>query len=115
KLVHTLNKLRIVNPGLSRFATFQMDRPAKRLKIYRSWTGFRLLFFDVKQIINLLNKEEIPVVVFFGTFDKVIASGGLKFFTKALKNKKTIQIKTGHTHLLAEVGAYLVHHPGFDL
>ena len=107
RLVGTLGRFKLMHPGILRFAAHQMNSPAKRLKIYKSWTGFRLLVFDINKVISLLNTTGIPTVIFLGTFDQIITAEGLKFFTKALNNCQVITLKTGHTHLLAEVGVYL--------
>ncbi|MFC5271786.1 alpha/beta fold hydrolase [Adhaeribacter terreus] len=111
KFVNVLNRFKLMHPAILRFAAHQMNSPAKRLKIYKSWTSFRLLQFDLPAIIKLLNRTEIPMVFFLGTFDKIITAAGLQFFTKALHNCQVITLKTGHSHLLAEVGNYLKQHP----
>jgi pimeloyl-ACP methyl ester carboxylesterase len=107
RLVQTMDRYNLMHPGVLRFAAFQMNSPAKRLKIYKSWTGFRLLVFDIPEIVQLLNKQEIPVIMFFGYFDKIITAKALAFFTDALDNCRVVTLKTGHTHLLEEVGKYL--------
>ncbi len=111
RMVHTLNRYQLMHPGVLRFASFQMNSPAKRLKIYKSWTGFRLLTFDIPEIVKLLNHHKIPVIMFFGTFDQIITAKALQFFTRALDNCQVVILKTGHTHLLEEVGKYLHQHP----
>ena len=111
RFVNTLNRYNLMHPSITRFTAHQMNSPAKRLKIYKSWTGFKLLQFDLPFIIDLLNSKQIPVVIFLGTFDKIITAEGLEFFTKALQNGRVITLKTGHSHLLAEVGKYLHNHP----
>jgi pimeloyl-ACP methyl ester carboxylesterase len=111
RLVNVLNRFKIVHPCLLRFARYQMDSPAKRLKIYKSWTGFRLLVFDLEKIIRLLNISGIPTHIFLGQFDQIITAVGIKFFSDALQHCQVVILKTGHTHLLAEVGQYLKEHP----
>ena len=111
RMVNTLNRYKLMHPGVLRFASFQMNSPAKRLKIYKSWTGFRLLVFDIPAMVKLLNAHKIPVIMFFGTFDKIITAQALAFFTDALEDAKVVTLKTGHTHLLEEVGKYLQRHP----
>ena len=111
RMVHTLNRYKLMHPGVLRFAAFQMNSPAKRLKIYKSWTGFRLLTFEIPAIINLLNQHRIPVIMFFGHFDKIITAEAMKFFTSAVENCQVVTLKTGHSHLLEAVGKYLQEHP----
>ena len=107
RMVNTLNRYNLMHPSILRFASFQMNSPAKRLKIYKSWTGFRLLVFDIPEIVKLLNQHRIPVIIFFGSFDKIITAKALAFFTNALENARVVTLKTGHSHLLEEVGKYL--------
>ena len=107
RMVYTMNRYKLMHPSLLRFASHQMNSPAKRLKIYKSWTGFRLLTFDIPEIARLLNRHKIPVIMFFGVFDKIITAKALAFFTDALENARVVTLKTGHTHLLEEVGKYL--------
>ena len=110
KLVQVLGSLKVLHPGLLRFARHQMDSPAKRLKIYKSWTSFRFLVFDLEKIIRLLNTSGIPTHIFLGQFDQIITAAGIKFFSDAIQNCQVIILRTGHTHLLAEVGQYLKRH-----
>lgn len=111
KFVRVMGRYKLLHPGILRFAAHQMNSPAKRLKIYKSWTGFRLLVFDINEIIGLFNRSNIPLVLFLGHFDQIITAQGLKFFTDALQNCQVVTLKTGHSHLLAEVGNYLHQHP----
>jgi pimeloyl-ACP methyl ester carboxylesterase len=111
KLVQVISSLKLMHPGLLRFAAFQMNSNARRLKVYKSWTDFQPLAFDLKKMVALLNTRKIPVVVFLATFDQIITANGLQFFTNALDNCRVITLKTGHTRLLESVGKYLKEHP----
>jgi pimeloyl-ACP methyl ester carboxylesterase len=107
RFVNVMNRYRLMHPGILRFAAFQMNSSGKRLKIYKSWTGFRLLVFDLKYLASILNTNKIPAIFILGQFDKIITAEGLKFFTSSLLNCQVITLKTGHSHLLEEVGRYL--------
>src|SRR6187551_3471449 len=67
-----LNKIRLVDKGLLRFAEHQMDTVEKRKRVYYSWVVFRHLEFDMKAISDLINTYDIDLTVVVGKFDKVI-------------------------------------------
>jgi pimeloyl-ACP methyl ester carboxylesterase len=107
RLVRTLDRYKLVSPGIARFATYHMGTTQKRLKVYKSWVGFRRLTYDIRQIVSLLNRHDIAVTFFLGEYDQVIPHRRLQVFIKALKRANPIMLKTGHTFMLNEVAAYL--------
>lgn len=107
KLLRVFNKYKIVHKSVVRFAHSQMDTTPKRLRVYRSWISFRELSFDRKALIQTLNEHQIPVTMFLGEFDKVIAPKQLHGFVNALTNGELVILKTGHSHLLLEVAELL--------
>ncbi len=111
RLVDVLGRYKLMHPGVLRFASFHMSSEAKRYRVYKSWTSFRLLSFDLKRIAHLLNEHKIPIVFFLGHFDEIITTRGLKFFTDSLQHCQVIILKTGHTFLLQRVGEYFRKHP----
>lgn len=110
RLVRTLDRYRLVDKGLVRFASFHMGSTQKRLRVYKSWVGFRSLTFDIRQIVRLLNRHDIPVTFFLGEYDQVIPHRRLQVFIKALRRANPILLKTGHTFLLHEVAGYIRRH-----
>ncbi|WP_242916283.1 alpha/beta fold hydrolase [Pontibacter liquoris] len=106
-LLQVLGKYNLVHKSLVRFARFQMDTTPKRLRIYRSWIGFRNLSFDIRNIVAQLNRHQVPVTMFLGEFDQVISPRRVGVFVKALTHGKLVLLKTGHTHLLQEVAELL--------
>ncbi|MCC9136725.1 alpha/beta fold hydrolase [Pontibacter silvestris] len=107
KLLNTLNKYKMVHKSLFRFVHNQMDSTSKRLRVYRSWIGFRELSFDIRYIVQLLNKHQVPVTMFLGEFDRVISPKQVSAFVKSLDKGELIMLKTGHTHLLQRVADLL--------
>ncbi|QNH61614.1 alpha/beta fold hydrolase [Hymenobacter sediminicola] len=106
-----LEKHRVVPSRLVRFAEWQLDSREKRLRVYRSWVGFRQLTFDLGQLAAVLNRRPIPVTFFLGRHDVVIPHAGLQRFTKALRAGRTLLLEAGHGGLLHNVAAYLRQHP----
>ncbi|MDQ3289852.1 MAG: alpha/beta hydrolase [Bacteroidota bacterium] len=112
KFIDWLDSTRLVDPGLTKFAAWQMNSTQKRLRVYKSWTGFRTLTFDIRKIVRLLNSREIKFTLFLGEYDQVISGQRLQVFARSIKNCQLIVLKTGHTFLLHDVASYLRRHPG---
>lgn len=106
-LLRVLDKYSLVHKSMLRFAHFQMDSTAKRLRVYRSWIGFRDLNFDIRQIVALLNQYKTPVVMFLGEYDEIISPKRVAVFVDALEAGELVILKTGHSHLLQEVAEML--------
>ncbi|MBO3271548.1 alpha/beta fold hydrolase [Hymenobacter defluvii] len=109
--IDSLRQRRLVDAGLVRFAEWQLDSREKRLRIYRSWVGFRKLTFSLKALARLLNKRPTPVTFFLGRHDQVIPHAGLQQFIATLTNARTVLLDTGHAGLIYEVAAYVHRHP----
>lgn len=107
RLLKVLEKYNMVHKSLVRFAHFQMDSTPKRLRVYRSWIGFRDLNFDIRLIVNLLNKYKVPVTMFLGEYDQIISPKRVSVFVDALDQGELILLKTGHSHLLQDVAELL--------
>jgi pimeloyl-ACP methyl ester carboxylesterase len=110
-LIDALGQRRLVDSGLVRFAQWQLDSREKRLRVYRSWTGFRQLTFDTRQLAERLNRRPTPVTFFLGKYDRVIPHAGLRAFIASLTNAHTVLLEAGHAGLLYDVAGYLRRHP----
>ncbi|WP_187261033.1 alpha/beta fold hydrolase [Pontibacter beigongshangensis] len=102
-----MHRLKLVSKGLLRFARYQMDTRQRRLRVYRSWIGFKHLRFDIRKIIDTLNERQVPVTLYLGQFDRIIAPKRFETFVQALDQGKLEMLPTGHTHLLQEVAKLL--------
>ncbi|PRY13691.1 pimeloyl-ACP methyl ester carboxylesterase [Pontibacter ummariensis] len=107
KLLRLLDRYNMVHRSLLRFAHNQMDSTPKRLRVYRSWVGFRQLNFDIRHIVRLLNKQKVPVTMFLGQYDQVISPKRVGVFVDALDKGELVILKAGHSHLLQEVATLL--------
>jgi pimeloyl-ACP methyl ester carboxylesterase len=107
KLLQVLDRYNVVHRSLVRFAHFQMDSTAKRLRVYRSWIGFRQLNFDIRHIVGLLNRNHVPVTMFLGEFDEIISPKRVSVFVKALEHGEMVVLKSGHSFLLQQVAELL--------
>lgn len=107
KFLQVLHKYKLAHKSLIRFAHYQMDSTAKRLRVYRSWIGFRELNFDIRQIVRLLNKYKIPVTMFLGEYDEIISPKRVSVFMDALDKGELVILKTGHSNLIQDVADLL--------
>jgi pimeloyl-ACP methyl ester carboxylesterase len=107
RLLKVLDKYNMVHKSLLRFAHYQMDSTAKRLRVYRSWIGFRQLNFDIRHIVRLLNQHHVPVTMFLGEYDEVISPKRISVFMKALERGELVMLKSGHSFLLQQVAELL--------
>ncbi|WP_460921482.1 alpha/beta fold hydrolase [Pontibacter brevis] len=106
-LLRMLDKYNIVHKSMLRFAHYQMDSTAKRLRVYRSWIGFRELNFDIRKIVRLLNRHQVAVTMFLGEYDQIIAPKRVGVFIDALDKGELVILKTGHSYLLQDVASLL--------
>jgi pimeloyl-ACP methyl ester carboxylesterase len=106
-LLRMLDKYNMVHPSLLRFAHYQMDSTSKRLRVYRSWVGFRELNFDIRKIVQLLNTHQVGVTMFLGEYDEIISPRRVSVFVDALDKGELVLLKTGHSYLLQDVAALL--------
>lgn len=110
-LLDTLQQRHLVSSHLVRFAQWQLDSRAKRLRVYRSWVGFRQLTFNLEKLAATLNRRPIPVTFFLGRYDQVIPHAGLERFIRQLHHAATVLLDAGHAGLIQDVAAYLRRHP----
>ncbi|UOQ74224.1 alpha/beta fold hydrolase [Hymenobacter cellulosilyticus] len=110
RFINTLAQRRLVDSGLVRFAEWQLESREKRLRVYRSWVGFRHLVFDTRRLAFLLNQRPTSVTFFLGKYDRVIPHAGLQEFIASLRNAHTVLLEAGHAGLIYDVGSYLRRH-----
>lgn len=111
RFLDSLHQRRLVDSNLVRFAQWQLDSREKRLRVYRSWVGFRRLTFDLRRLAATLNRRPTPVTFFLGRHDRVIPHAGLQRFIGLLAAADTVLLDAGHAGLIYDVAAYLRRHP----
>jgi pimeloyl-ACP methyl ester carboxylesterase len=99
-ILQMLGKYNLVDPGLIRFADYQMNSEKKRKRVYYSWIVFRHLSFKHAAITKLINDHKIKTTIVVGRYDKVIRPSDLDRFVKKIKDVHFEIIEAGHTGLL---------------
>lgn len=115
RFLGALGQRRLVPTSLVRFAEWQLDSREKRLRVYRSWVGFRRLTFDLRQLAATLNRRPVPVTFFLGRHDLLIPHAGLARFIGSLRSAHAVLLEAGHAGLLYTVADYLRRHPTLRL
>jgi pimeloyl-ACP methyl ester carboxylesterase len=100
--------LKLYPETTKKFAESQLLRPEQRLRVYYTWTSFRNLQVKKKSLIYTLNKYNIPVIFYFGTYDRIIRHTKMLPFLQRIHNKKIITLQAGHTTILREVFLYWI-------
>ncbi|MBC8111486.1 MAG: alpha/beta hydrolase, partial [Verrucomicrobia bacterium] len=77
-----LQKIRLVDKGIVRFAQSQLKTRRQRLQVYYSWLIFRELQFDMIKMASLINKKKIPITMFIGKYDRIITTGNMQTLLK---------------------------------
>jgi pimeloyl-ACP methyl ester carboxylesterase len=71
-LLRTGNRLGLVNPSLFKFATRYIDDDPVRQALYTRWTVLRGFRPRPGAIAALIRQWQIPVVLLYGRFDRII-------------------------------------------
>jgi pimeloyl-ACP methyl ester carboxylesterase len=100
-LAKLLRVLGLLDAGMIRFATHQMNTQENRERVYYSWVVFRRLTFNLKSIGTLLNGRKIPLVIITGKYDKVITTRNMHHLLKWVRTYHLETVAAGHTGLIA--------------
>jgi len=106
-LMRFLRAVGILDDGLAKFASTQMDTRRKRRRVYYTWVMFRKLRFDKKRIARLINHHGISTDIFIGRYDKIITADGMKKLTIHLNSYKLHALESGHNQLIQAVAGHL--------
>lgn len=105
-LAYLFRCIRLVDKGILRFAESQMNTRARRLRVYRSWTVFREMRFDLKRVAQLINHHRIPLTMYLGQYDRIITQKNMNRLLKRISHHKLVVLPAGHSRLIADVAAY---------
>ena len=99
-LINTAHRMKVVDHGLVKFATNEMDTVKKRRRVYYSWMVFRDLVFDMKKIGALIRSNAIRLTVITGKFDKIIRTEHMTRLTRYVPDAREIVAESGHNQLV---------------
>lgn len=108
-----LNSLGLVNNSFYRFAESQMDTKEKRKRVYSTWVVFRKLKFNMNKIAEFINKNNINLIIFLGSHDRLVTRRHIKKLTNKLHKYELKILNSGHNALVENVADFLKENHGF--
>lgn len=98
-----LSRLKLVDRSTLRFAESTLSSPGQRERVYKSWTYFRDLRFNIDQLAQTLNQSSVQVRFFLGYFDRVLPKSFVHPLTRRLHAYEMRVLRTGHHRLIEKV------------
>lgn len=93
-------RTKLIDKGLHRFATAQMNTEEKRSQVYHAWVVFRHLTFKIDTIARLINTHSIRLIMILGKHDNVITAKNMNRLVHRVKNHQLEKLNTGHTGVI---------------
>ena len=100
---HLLTSMRLLDRSALRFAESTLATPEQRVRVYRSWLGFRTLGVNMVSFSDLMNHRPVRIRLFLGYFDRVLPMHYMLPLTKRLHAYELHVFKTGHNRLVQKV------------
>ncbi|GAB3337034.1 hypothetical protein GCM10027429_21050 [Marivirga atlantica] len=107
RITRWANRLGLVDKSILKFASSQMNTEENRRRVYMSWVIFRNLQFNLKQVAEILNEQDIPTMMITGSYDKIITSENMMRLLKHVDDYQNIVLETGHNKLISESADFL--------
>jgi pimeloyl-ACP methyl ester carboxylesterase len=97
RLARFLHRIKIVGEKQYQFAVNNFDNKSRREKVYQIWLSLRNVVSDRKNVRYILQKYDIPMLLFFGKYDKIIPpSIGIRFMKGIERQVKLYVLEEGH-------------------
>ncbi|UII29947.1 alpha/beta hydrolase [Fulvivirga ulvae] len=106
-LINLAKKAGLVEKGILKFASSQMNTRKKRRRVYYAWVVFKELSFNMKKIGSIINDHSIDLQMFLGTHDKIITKKGMQKLLRHVKDYKLHIATSGHNKLIEKVAEHL--------
>lgn len=88
--------LRLLNPSIEKFIRYYLDEEQQRLMLYKRWTTMRKFRPSISKLQQIFMKQQIPLHIFFGKYDRVIVAKRGYTFAKKLPSVYIAEIEAGH-------------------
>jgi pimeloyl-ACP methyl ester carboxylesterase len=96
-LLRTGHRLGLANPSLFKFAAHYIDDATARAQLYTRWTTMRGFRPRLGRIATAVRDHKIPVVLLYGSFDRIIPSKRGEQFVKRISPFGKLELlPTGH-------------------
>lgn len=92
-----LSAIRLIHPKAFEFYRSQLSFQPVRHKIYEVWMAHRNMVPDISILEKNINKFQIPTLLIFGAYDRIIPSKtGSKLIRNLNKNAREVILDAGH-------------------
>lgn len=97
RIVDSLRFLGLLHQKIHRFVHVQLETREKRQLVYDAWLIHRNLFPNLKKVASHIEANDIPFLLLFGKFDRVIpARYGRKLTTHFTRPTQLVLLELGH-------------------
>lgn len=100
RLLQIAGRTGILDSIAARVIAHQLDSPEKRERIYRTWTAFRLLTFDLPALQKVFDHHDVNLTVFLATHDRIIPATRVQKLLKRLKTAHLEMVNANHRRIL---------------
>ncbi len=97
-----LDKYKIINPSVTKFARLHLHDEDERMKVYRSWTYMKSLKTNLKLFSKTLVAHDIPVNLYTGEKDYIIKTKFFEKFQRLHPPTNHIVLKARHHEMIAK-------------
>ena len=108
RLVDLLSTLRLLDRKIHRFVHLQLETKEKRQLVYDAWLIHRKLFPALPIVAQNIESNQIPFLLIFGRYDKIIpARHGRRLLKHFISPKKAVLLDLGHRLLQPKAAHHL--------
>jgi pimeloyl-ACP methyl ester carboxylesterase len=111
KLFELVNRFQLLDPGVIRFASYQMQVRHQRERVYNTWVMSRQLRFNMRHIGRLINKHHVHIKMFVGRYDKIMTERNMQRLLRHLRTYDLQVLETGHSMMIDKVARHLQQQP----
>jgi pimeloyl-ACP methyl ester carboxylesterase len=91
------NALRLVNPSIYKFVTSYIGDAQVRQDLYSRWIALRTMRPDTDHVENIIRRQQLPVRLLYGRYDRVIrVTTGQQFCAATAPWCKLEVLEVGH-------------------
>lgn len=96
-LIKIANRLRLINPSVSKFVHYYLDDESERAELYKIWTLTRLFRPSLNTLKPLIKAHKVHLQLIFGKYDRIIVTKRGTHFSKGLNELvKVVELNAGH-------------------
>jgi pimeloyl-ACP methyl ester carboxylesterase len=95
-MLRVSDKMKLINQSIYKFVEYYIHDDQVRKELYERWTGLSKCTPDAAGIKNIIAQQNIPVVVLYGKFDRIITQQTGRKFLNNVPGAKVQVLNCGH-------------------